>query len=240
MFRSKRKSKHKLQQKRQGTSLITLAKPSSVITEQIRTIRTNIQFSMIDKELKTLVFTSAGPGEGKSTVSANVAVVFAKQGKKVLLVDADMRKPTIHSTFKVPNNEGLTTLLTEKEINLENVIKETVDENLFILTSGPIPPNPSELLDSNKMNFVIEMLTNTYDLIIFDMPPIVTVTDAQIMASKSDGTIFVVRNGVANKDTVLKAKQLLTIVNANVIGTVFNGVEKTADTAYRYYGLEGE
>ncbi|MGY3778714.1 CpsD/CapB family tyrosine-protein kinase [Isobaculum melis] len=237
MFNKKRKN---TKQQKQGTSLITLTKPSSVITEQIRTIRTNIQFSMIDRELKTLVFTSAGPGEGKSTVSANVAVVFAKQGKKVLLVDADMRKPTVHKTFKVPNNEGLTTLLTEKEMNLENVIKETVDENLSILTSGPIPPNPSELLDSNKMNFTIEMLASSFDLIIFDMPPIVTVTDAQIMASKTDGTIVVVRSGIANKEAVLKAKQLLTIVNANVVGTVFNGVEKTSDTAYKYYGLEGD
>lgn len=237
MFKSKNNSN---QGSSNGASLITTTKPNSVVAEQFRTIRTNIQFSMVDKDLKSLIFTSSEPGEGKSTISANTAIVFASQGKRVLLVDADMRKPTVHKTFNIPNHEGLTTLLTEKDVKLSSVIRQGTNENLFILTSGPIPPNPSELLDSNKMNKIIEILEGAFDLVIFDMPPVITVTDSQIMATKTDGTIFVIRSGVANKEALIKSKQLLDIVNANVIGTVFNGVERTKDSAYKYYGLESD
>ncbi len=240
MFKFKTNKEQLIESQKNGASLVTVTKPNSVVAEQFRTIRTNIQFSMIDRDLKSLIFTSSGPGEGKSTTSANIAVVFATQGKRVLLVDADMRKPSVNKTFKLSNHEGLTTLLTEKEVVLGDVVHETNTENLFILTSGPIPPNPSELLDSKKMNRVIEILEETFDLVIFDMPPIVSVTDAQIMASKTDGTVFVIRNGIATKETVLKAKQLLEIVNANVVGTIFNGLEKRKDKAYKYYGIEGE
>ncbi|WP_010051704.1 CpsD/CapB family tyrosine-protein kinase [Carnobacterium maltaromaticum] len=240
MFKFKTNKEQLIESQKNGASLVTVTKPNSVVAEQFRTIRTNIQFSMIDRDLKSLIFTSSGPGDGKSTTSANLAVVFATQGKRVLLVDADMRKPSVNKTFKLSNHEGLTTLLTEKEVVLGDVVHETNTENLFILTSGPIPPNPSELLDSKKMNRVIEILEETFDLVIFDMPPIVSVTDAQIMASKTDGTVFVIRNGITTKEAVLKAKQLLEIVNANVVGTIFNGLEKRKDKAYKYYGIEGE
>lgn len=131
-------------------SLVTLTRPSSVIAEQFRTIRTNIQFSMVDKNLKTLVITSAGPGAGKSTISANLAVTFAMQGKKVLIVDADMRKPTVHKTFNLPNHDGLTTLLTERDIEIKDIAHRVDTEGLYVITSGAIPPNPSELLASNR------------------------------------------------------------------------------------------
>ena len=217
-------------------SLITLTRPSSVIAEQFRTIRTNIQFSMVDQDLKTIVITSAGPGAGKSTISANLAVTFASQGKKILLVDADMRKPTVHKTFQLPNHDGLTTLLTEKDVNLSDIAHRAPTEGLFIITSGVIPPNPSELLASKRMDKLMNELEQIFDLIIFDMPPVVAVTDAQVMASKVDGTIFVIPKGLTNKDMVLKSKDLLDKVHANVIGAIFNRVEVSGDNYYYYYG----
>lgn len=220
-------------------SLVTLTRPSSVIAEQFRTIRTNIQFSMVDKNLKTLVVTSAGPGAGKSTISANLAVTFAMQGKKVLIVDADMRKPTVHKTFHLPNRDGLTTLLTEKNIEIKDIAHRLDTEGLFVITSGVIPPNPSELLASNRMNQLIAEFEELFDLIIFDMPPVIAVTDAQVMASKADGTIFVINKDGADKEMVTKSKDLLEKVKANVIGVVFNRVELKGDSYYYYYG-EGQ
>lgn len=217
-------------------SLVTLTRPSSVIAEQFRTIRTNIQFSMVDKNLKTLVITSAGPGAGKSTISANLAVTFAMQGKRVLIVDADMRKPTVHKTFHLPNRDGLTTLLTEKDVEIKDIAHSLDTEGLFAITSGVIPPNPSELLASNRMNQLIAEFEELFDLIIFDMPPVIAVTDAQVMSSKADGTIFVVNKNGADKEMVTKSKELLEKVKANVIGVVFNRVELKGNNSYYYYG----
>lgn len=218
------------------TSLVTLTRPSSVIAEQFRTIRTNVQFSMVDKNLKTLVITSAGPGAGKSTISANLAVAFAMQGKKILIVDADLRKPTVHKTFHLPNRDGLTTLLTDRDIEIKDIAHRLDTEGLYVITSGAIPPNPSELLASNRMNQLMSEFENLFDLIIFDMPPVIAVTDAQVMASKADGTIFVVNKNGAEKDMVAKSKELLEKVKANVIGVVFNRVELKDDSYYHYYG----
>lgn len=216
-------------------SLITLVDPSSPVSEQYRTIRTNIQFaSTVDQRLKTLVVTSSGPSEGKSTTSANLAVVFAKSGQQVLLVDADMRKPTVYKTFQLPNTVGLSTVLSTGKSVLEAAQKSTID-NLSVLTSGPKPPNPSELLGTVRMDQVLEEAKHLYDIVIFDMPPVVTVTDAQIMASKADGTLLVVRENVTRKDAISKAKELLTMVNARVLGVVYNGTEQSKDEAYYYY-----
>lgn len=221
--------------KTNAVSLITLVDPSSPVAEQYRTIRTNIQFaSSADQRLKTLVVTSSGPSEGKSTTSANLAVVFAKSGQKVLLVDADMRKPTVHKTFMLDNQVGLSTVLST-EANAAGTVQKSTIENLFVLTSGPKAPNPSELLGSVKMNQVIDETRKQYDIIIFDMPPVVTVTDAQIMASKADGTLLVVREDWTRKDALHKAKELLTMVKARVLGVVYNGSEQSKDQAYYYY-----
>ena len=227
-------------QERTGTethavSLITLVDPSSPISEQYRTIRTNIQFaSSADKQIKTIVVTSSGPGEGKSTTSANLAVVFAKSGQRLLLVDADMRKPTVYKTFSLNNASGLSTVLSTSTSVLE-AAQKTVIDNLSVLTSGPKPPNPSELLGSARMNQVMEEAKNLYDVVVFDMPPVVAVTDAQIMASKADGTILVVRENVARKESLTKARDLLNMVQARIIGVVYNGAEHSKDSGYYYY-----
>ncbi|RGW11595.1 CpsD/CapB family tyrosine-protein kinase [Enterococcus asini] len=218
----------------EAVSLITIADKSSPIAEQYRTIRTNIQFASADRKIQTIVVTSSGPSEGKSTTAANIAVVFANSGQRVLLVDADMRKPTVHKTFGLTNEVGLSKVLSSNNSVLE-MSRPSIVDNLSILTSGPKPPNPSELLGSTRMNQVIEEARHLYDVIIFDMPPVVTVTDAQIMASKADGTLLVVRENVTRKDALTKAKDLLEMVQAKVLGVVYNGAQNLKDQGYYYY-----
>lgn len=224
-------------QRTKPISLITMSDPASPISEQYKTIRTNIQYAMVDKTLQTLAITSSSASEGKSTSTINLAIVFANSNKKVLLVDADMRNPTIAKTFELINNRGLSTLLSNKTMTTEEVLQPTNLENLNILPSGPIPPNPSELLDSLQMKRLIEEWKNNYDLIIFDTPPILAVTDAQILASKVDGTILVAREKIAEKSALLKAKELLIMVKATIIGAIYNDASSVKDQGY-YYGVK--
>lgn len=241
MIGSSRKRIMKLDsQQRKGLSLISKLRPKSFVAEQYRTIRTNIQFSMIDRDVKSIVMTSSGPWEGKSTTAANLASVFTDQGKRVLLVDADLRKPSVQRTFGLSNVEGLTTLLSTPDQELSEVIQQVTGTDIHVLTSGPIPPNPSELLNSNRMNLLMKRLEEIYDIIIYDMPPVTSVTDAQIMAAKSDGVVFVIRHSVSQKSAILNAKELLEMVNANILGVVFNGVVKKTDQFYYGYGYIGE
>lgn len=216
--------------------LVTNVNPKSIVSEQFRTVRTNINFSTPDKELKTLLFTSSSPGEGKSTSAANVAIVFAQEGKKVLLVDADMRKPTMHYTFNTTNTTGLSNLLT-KQWALEEVTKVTDIEGLFLITCGPIPPNPAELIGSNSMEALMDELSSQYDLVIFDAPPLLSVADAQILSNKCDGTILVINSGVTEKENALKSKESLLSAKANILGTLMNNFVLEKDHYYyQYYG----
>ena len=216
--------------------LITVVNPKAVVSEQFKTIRTNINFSMPDKDLKTLLITSSTPSEGKSTVSSNVAVVFAQEGKRVLLVDADMRKPTVHHTFKLNNTRGLANVLT-RQATIDEVIYESDIDGLQVVTSGPIPPNPAELLTSQTMKYVMQDLASQYDVVIFDAPPILSVTDSQILSNKCEGTILVVNSGVAEKAEVIKAKEALLASQANILGVVMNNFKLERDHYYyQYYG----
>lgn len=231
-----KRKKNKQNSERPG--LVVVNKPSSVVSEQFRTIRTNVQFSMVDEKIRSVVVTSAGPTSGKSTIAANLAATFASEDKRILLVDSDLRKPTVHKTFKVRNNEGLTTLLTDKTTNLEEVIYSTHTEGLYILTSGAIPPNPAELLSSNRMEELKQEMLEYFDMIIFDTPPVLAVTDSQVLSNKVDGVLFVIPQGEANKEEVIKAKDMLEKVQANVLGAVLNRVDKSDDNYYYYYGEE--
>lgn len=213
--------------------LITKHIPKSSISEQYRTIRTNIQFSYLDGELKTLLVTSAGPGEGKSTTSANLAVVFAQQGKKVLLVDTDLRKPTVHYTFSLLNTTGLSSVIT-KNTTLAEAVEESGIDNLYVLSSGPIPPNPAEMLDSNAMDEFMAEAKENFDLIIFDSPPILAVTDAQILANKCDGSVLVISSEKTEREMAIKSKELLETAKGKLLGVVLNN-KKQRESGYYYY-----
>ena len=217
--------------------LVANLDPKSPISEQYRTIRTNVQFSSIDKELRTLMITSSGPGEGKSTTAANLGVVFAQLGKKVLLVDADLRKPTVHRSFGVNNLHGFTTVLT-KQATLASTVLDTEEKDLFILTSGPVPPNPAELLSSKSMEQFIEEAKEQFDYVIFDTPPLLAVADPQILANKVDGSIFVVYSGKTDIDQAKKAKDLLQNAQSKLIGVVLNHKEVKNNEYYYYYGAK--
>lgn len=218
-----------------SSKLITREQPKSPVSEQYRTIRTNIEFSMVDKDLKTLICTSANPGEGKSTTIANLATTFAQQDKKVLFVDADLRKPTAHRRFQLENQIGLTSVLT-KRLSLEQAISLTNVENLWLLPSGPVPPNPAELLGSKALRDLIEKATLVFDMIIFDAPPVLAVTDAQILGNICDGVLLVVKSNSTEKEELQKAKSLLDKANVNVMGAILTGVHQEEMSYYYYYG----
>lgn len=227
--------------KKQSTSqvnspgLVSILSPKSIVAEQFRMVRTNLEFSIVDKDLKSFLVTSLAPSSGKSTISANLATTFAAQGKKVLLVDTDMRKPTIHKIFKLRNNEGLSTLITSKDAVISDYIEEINIENMFVLTSGATPPNPAELISSKRMEQLIDAMEQVFDLVIFDTPPVLAVADSQIMAGKVDGTLFVLRKGVDRKEQIVNAKERMDSVNANVLGAIYNRIEPNDDSYYYEY-----
>ena len=194
----KRKQQHSTDTMDNGAKLITVAHPKSPISEQFRTIRTNINFMAIDKPIKTLAMTSANMSEGKSTVTDNVAVVWAQTGQRVLLIDSDLRRPTLHATFNKSNQHGLTTILTSgtNSVDLREIIQSSGVENLDILTSGPIPPippNPAELLNSQRMKTLLDTVKGIYDMVIVDVPPMLEVTDTQILSRHLDAIVLVVK-----------------------------------------------
>ena len=208
--------------------------PKSIAAESYRTLRTNIQYSSFDKKYQTIVVTSSEPGEGKSTTSGNLALCLAQGDKKVILIDCDLRKPSIHKKFKISNIVGLSDVIIGKE-ELSSAVHRH-NNNLIVLTSGKIPPNPSEMLSSKAMVNLLEALKKEFDYIILDTPPVQAVTDSQILSTKADGTILVVRAERTKKDAVNNAVSLLKKVNANIIGTVLNGLSTDRNKYYYYYG----
>ena len=215
--------------------LIAKINPKSPISEQYRTIRTNIQFSSIDKKIKTLLVTSSEPGAGKSMTAANLAIVYAQQGIKTLLIDGDMRKPTIHYTFRLGNLQGLSNALVDG-LSFNRIAEASDIDNLDLISSGPVPPNPSELLASKQFERLLTEASDIYDMIIIDTPPLLAVTDAQILATKLDGVIIVARSGQTETNQLQESVEAINKVKGNILGTVLNDVEKTDNTNYYYYG----
>ena len=196
--------------------LITLTDPRSPVSESYRTLRTNLSFSSLDRPLRTLVITSAAPEEGKSTTIANLAVTMAQSGKKTILVDCDLRRPSLHTIFGLNAEPGLTNMLLDE--NSVSPLQNTQVENLYVLSSGAKPPNPADLLGSTKMDNVIERLMETADIILFDAPPVIAVTDAVVLGSKVDGVLLVVQAGKTRRDHAERAKEMLEKANVHIIG----------------------
>ena len=207
----------------------------SLVSESFRTLRSNLQLSEFGKNLKVIVITSSNPNEGKSEVSINLAACLAQQGKKVIIIDADMRKPTQHKLTELNNTEGLSTFLLKKSgVNPINHL--TINGvNLYVLTSGPIPPNPSEMLASSVMKQSLKAFDDLYDYVIIDTPPLLAATDAQILASIADATLLVVDIKKSKRRQVTEAKRRLDHVGAKLLGVVMNKVDLYKDTYYYYY-----
>lgn len=228
-----------------GAQLITVMNPKSPISEQFRTLRTNINFMAIDHPIKTLALTSANVSEGKSTVTDNLAIVWAQTGQKVLLVDADLRRSTLHRTFNLDNREGLTTILTSRArtIDLNTIIQPSGIDNLSLLPSGPTPPNPAELLSSQRMKDFLKAARERYDMVIVDVPPMLEVTDTQVISHDLDAVVLVVKQGQTQKLGAKRAVELLKMAHANLLGYVMNDVVSDGSAGYGYgygYGYYGD
>jgi len=218
-----------------ASTLVTKYTPRSPISEAYRAIRTNIQFSKIDAPLRSIVVTSAAPSEGKSTTVANLAFTTALAGAKTLLIDADLRRPVVHSLFGLEREPGMTNILAER-LAPEKVIKPSGVENLDILTCGAIPPNPSELLGSQRMKELVQQLKAKYDLVLFDSPPVITVTDTAVLSNQVEGVVLVVLSHGTDRRALARAKSLLSNVNANILGSILNKIDLTGiGSSYDYY-----
>lgn len=227
------------------STIVSLASPKAPTTEAFRTLRTNIQFSSIDKEIKTIIITSSTPSEGKSTTAVNLAGIIAQGEKKVLLIDCDLRKPKIHNIFNISNREGLTNVLVGNKKIEEVAYKYEGFKNLEIITSGPVPPNPAELLGSDRMKRFLVEVREKYDMVILDTPPVGVVTDSAVLSTIADGLIVVAAVAQTDMEDVIRGKELLDKVKANIIGVVLNKVPIGGRSSYKYgyytnYGYYGE
>ena len=215
--------------------LVTHANPRSPVAESYRSLRTNLAFARARQNIKTLVLTSPGPADGKSTTVANLAITFAQQGQRTLLIDGDLRRAVLDKTFSVPRSPGLTEVIVG-QAELAHAVNATDVPNLFVLGSGQFPPNPSELLGSSAMANVIREANEQFDVILFDSPPLLAVTDAAVLSTMVDGTILVVRMGSTAKQAVRRALGQLHAVHARVLGTVMNDVDLRRSSYYGGYG----
>lgn len=215
-------------------SVITKANPLAPASEAFRVLRTNLQFAGLDEPLKSVLITSTSPGEGKSTTAANLAVACSQSGLNVCLLDADLRRPTLHKLFRVPNWRGLTTALIG-EGGLEAALQPSGVDGLTLLTSGPLPPNPAEMLGSGHMTELLAELERRFDLLIIDTPPVLAVTDAAVLAPRADGVLLVVRAGGVPRQQAARARDALTAVQARLIGAVLDGVKPEKKAGHYYY-----
>lgn len=237
------RNKEDQETRKNGVMLVTFAEPKHVVSEQFRTVRTNIEFAgaALD-QCQVIMFTSSAMSEGKSTVSANVAVTWAQAGKNVLLIDADLRRPTVHATFRTLNLDGVTTVLTGK-MKPDEVVEETFVNNLSIITSGPLPPNPSELLNSKRMSALLDWARKNYDIVVLDAPPVLAVSDVQVLVPKTDWVVVVANMDKTLKGDLQRTVEVLKLAKAKLLGSVERVKAKRGDRGYGYgygYGYDSQ
>ena len=220
--------------------LILNSDPKSVISETIRTLRTNLQFASVDNAINTILVTSSIPGEGKSFISANLAISFTQTGKSVLLVDCDMRKGRQHRIFKVSNSKGLSNLLIDDISKFSKYVNNTHIENLSLITRGTVPPNPSELLNSKKNKALINLLKDRYDVVIFDGVPCNGLPDSIIMSTLVDSVLIVSSDGLTPKNALDMTKDSLEKVGAPITGSILNNISRKGSAYGRYYSYYGD
>ncbi|PGL70317.1 CpsD/CapB family tyrosine-protein kinase [Bacillus sp. AFS055030] len=203
--------------------LITFTHPDSMISDQFRMIRTNINFLTEEKKKRNILITSPENGEGKSTITANLAVSMAQQKEKVLLIDANLRDSNIHKIFKIENNIGLTNVLT-KQVNLEEAVVQSGIGNLDILTSGTVSFNPVEILANEIVEDLLKILVNTYDIVLIDSPSILEFTESRVLANHCDGVVLVVNRGRTETDNLIEARRVIDLAHGNLVGAIFNEI----------------
>lgn len=204
-------------------NLITLTDPRSPISEAYRTLRTNLSFYSVDNPIRTLVVTSPAPDEGKSTTIANLAVTMAQSGRRTILVDCDLRRPTLHELFNVDNNTGITSMVLDEDA--APPLRETEVKNLLLLPSGPKPPNPADLLGSRQIDRVLTQLQEQADIVLLDAPPIVGVTDAAVLGAKADGVLLIISAGKTRREHAERAKELLERARVRIIGAALTNAQ---------------
>ena len=216
------------------SQLIAVREPRSPVVEAFRSLRTNIQFAGVDQPMRVLLITSPGPTEGKSTIASNLAVVMAQAGLKVALVDCDLRRPSQHKQFEIPNRAGLTEVLLRDPGQWQDITLASGVPNLSLIPSGVLPPNPSELLGSKRMQQLLEHLKQSFDVMILDAPPLLPVTDALVLASIADGVVMVINYGMTRIGEAMQGKSQLDQSGAHIVGVIMNKIP-TGRRGYAYY-----
>lgn len=219
-------------------TLVAHTHPKSAVTEMYRALRTSLDFASVDTRVKSILVTSSIPGEGKTTTACNLAIVNAQAGRRTLLVDADLRRPMVHRMFEVSNLQGLTSLLI-RQGSVEQVIVSTEVEHLDVLPCGPVPPNPAEIAGSQAVKTLLHSLCEAYDLVVIDSPPVLSVTDARLLAAAADGVLYVVGAGLVSRPALKKAHDSLALVGCRILGTVLNNKKLSkSEQQYYYYRYE--
>jgi capsular exopolysaccharide synthesis family protein len=218
-----------------GNELAVLTNSQSPVAEAYRVLRTNLQFAAVGHELRTLLVTSPAPNEGKSMTIGNLGAALAQAGQKVIVVDSDLHRPRLHKVFGLRNNLGVTTALLQEHPNVDGLLQDTSISGLRVLTSGPLPPNPAELLGSARMRELRDVLTARADIVLFDSPPATALSDTAILSTQMDGVLLVVDAGATRREMARRAVEALLRVNAHIVGVLLNRMPTQSDSAYYYY-----